>query len=60
MKKQVNQVSPREAALKLGTRIDYVYALVWARKLPAEKIDGRWRIPISAVEARLSVRKDDQ
>ena len=51
------QLSPREAALRLGIRLDATYALIWANKLEAQKHDGRWLIPASAVEARLEARK---
>jgi len=46
-------VSPREAAQMLGTRLDEVYSLIWAGKLPAEKRDGRWLVSRAAVDARV-------
>lgn len=48
--------SAREAAQRLGVRLDVVYALLWAGKLAARKIDGKWVIPIEAVEDRLKSR----
>ena len=46
-------VSPREAAQMMGMRLDAVYSLIWANRLPADKHDGRWFVLRSAVEARL-------
>ena len=46
----------REAAKQLGVSIKFVYDLVWAGKLEAEKVGKTWRIPASAIEARLKVR----
>lgn len=37
-------ISVREAAHSLGVTLDYVYKLIWAGKLKAEKIDGKWRV----------------
>jgi hypothetical protein len=45
--------SPRQAAQKLGVRMDVVYALIWCGKLAAKKVDGKWLISLSAVERRL-------
>ena len=47
-------LSPREAAVALGYDLDYVYKLIWAGRLAAQKVDGAWRIAASAVEARLA------
>jgi len=49
-------VGVREAAKQLGVSIKFVYDLVWAGKLPAQKTGKTWRIPTSAVEARLKQR----
>jgi excisionase family DNA binding protein len=50
---QINPVvSPREAAEMLGIRMDTVYGLIWARRLQAEKRDGRWLVDRAAVVAR--------
>jgi excisionase family DNA binding protein len=43
----------RETARKLNVTTKYIYDLVYCGKLPAEKIARQWRIPVSAVEARL-------
>lgn len=46
-----------EACRRLGVTLDYLYRLVWAKRLPGKKLDGVWQIPASAVEARLRERK---
>jgi hypothetical protein len=46
-------VSPREAAQMMDMRLDAVYSLLWAKRLQAEKRDGRWQVSRSAVEARM-------
>jgi excisionase family DNA binding protein len=38
-------------ARKLGCTLRYVYDLVYAGRLKAEKVTGRWRIPLSEIEA---------
>jgi len=48
--------SIREAARQLGVSIRFVYDLVWSGKLPAQKVDKVWRIPASAIDARLKQR----
>lgn len=53
---KVKELSPREVAQRLCVRLDSVYSLIWAGKLKAHKLDGRWRIPVEAVEARLRQR----
>jgi len=45
-----------EASRKLGLTLDSLYRLIYAGRLPARKIDKRWRIPADAVEARLKRR----
>ncbi len=49
-------LKPRESALRLGIRLDATYALIWAGKLEARKVDGCWLIPEEAVEARRKMR----
>jgi hypothetical protein len=51
--KRSGYISPRLAAQRLGIRLDAVYVAIWARRLPAHKADGRWLIPVGAVEERL-------
>jgi excisionase family DNA binding protein len=53
---KVRDLSPREIAQRLCVRLDSVYSLIWAGKLKAHKLDGRWRISVEAVEARLRQR----
>lgn len=49
-------LSVPEAARKLGCTLGYVYDLLYAGRLKAEKAAGRWQIPIAEVEARLRKR----
>jgi hypothetical protein len=53
-----NDVSPREAARRLGIRLDAVYALLWAGRLPAQKKDGRWWVDAAAIERRLKAQTE--
>jgi len=45
-----------EAARKLNVTLKYIYDLVYSGRLPAEKVDRKWRISARAVEARLKLR----
>jgi excisionase family DNA binding protein len=45
-----------EAARKLNVTLKYVYDLVYSGRLPAEKAGRTWRIPASAIDARLKAR----
>ena len=38
------EITPRQAAAKLGIRLDGVYGRLWAGRLRARKVDGRWLI----------------
>ena len=49
-------ISIREAAIRLGFSMKYIYDLCYLGKLPAEKIGRQWRIQADAVEARLKRR----
>ena len=42
----------RDAAQALDMRLDSLYSLIWAGKIPAEKKDGRWRIDAAVIEKR--------
>lgn len=42
-----------QAARRLGCTLGYVYDLLYAGRLKAKKVAGRWRIPVAEVEARL-------
>jgi len=51
-------MSPREAAVRLGCSLDFVYRQLWTGRIPgAKKVSGHWTIPTKAVEARLEARK---
>jgi excisionase family DNA binding protein len=49
-------IGVREAARLLKFTIKYVYDLLYTGKLPGSKQARQWRIPLSAVEARLRQR----
>jgi excisionase family DNA binding protein len=53
------ELTTREAAQKLRIGLDSVYALLWAGKLAARRVEGRWRIPASAITERLK-RKEQR
>jgi excisionase family DNA binding protein len=53
---EANEISAVEAARRLGVGLDYLYSLLWTRKLEGRKAGNQWRIPASAVEARLKQR----
>jgi excisionase family DNA binding protein len=50
------EISARKAAQQLGIRLDAVYALIWAGRLPARKVNGLWQIPSSAVDERIKTQ----
>lgn len=50
-------LSPREAALRLGIGLDFVYRELWSGKLPGRKEEGRWVIPATTIEERLVRRR---
>jgi excisionase family DNA binding protein len=49
---KIQGITPREAARRLGIRLDATYALLWAGKLVAHQKEGRWRVSAAAVEER--------
>jgi excisionase family DNA binding protein len=49
------EISVAEAARRMGVALTYVYSLVWAGKLKAHKVDGKWQVSAAAVKARLQV-----
>jgi len=51
------ELTPAEAARKLGITLDAVYRLVYAGKLPARKLCNRWLLPLEAVSARLRAKE---
>lgn len=50
---KVKDLSVRQAALKLGVRIDYLTLLLRSGKIPARKQNGQWLVSGKAVEERL-------
>ena len=43
-------VTAREGAIQLRTTLPYLYALLYAERIPgAYKEDGEWRVPVAAV-----------
>lgn len=55
-----NEIKATDACRRLGITLDALYRLIYAAKLPARKVDGRWMIPAEAVEARLKARQARQ
>ena len=51
-----DEISPREAARRLGVRLDSIYSMLWTDRLAARKHEGRWLVSSQAVEARLKER----
>lgn len=49
-------MSIREAALALDVSLQQVYKLVWEGRLLSLKVDGKWRVPQTAVQARLALK----
>ena len=51
-------LSPREAAIKRGCTIDYVYRELWSGRFPgAQKLGKRWLIPATDFE-RAEAKKE--
>ena len=51
MEEQVT-LTPAEFARSAGLSLGYVYALLWAGRLAAQKNDGTWAISASELERR--------
>lgn len=49
---------PITAARRLGVGLDYLYKQLWTGKLTGKKVNGRWRIPLAAIEERLRERDE--
>ena len=47
------EISAIEAARRLGVGLDYLYGLIWTRKLVGRKVQNRWRVSLISVERRL-------
>jgi excisionase family DNA binding protein len=54
--KNTPDLTPREAATRLGIGLQFIYQLLWSGKLPGKKTGKTWRIPTDAVDARLKGR----
>jgi excisionase family DNA binding protein len=54
--KERKELSAVEAARRLGVGLDYVYGLLWTRKLEGHKVGNQWRVSVEAVEARRKQR----
>ena len=52
-----SELTPREVAVRLKVNLAYVYHLVWSEKLPAKRANGRWFIPVDAVDVRLKAKE---
>jgi len=50
---ETNEISARDAAKRLGVGLSHLYQLLWTGKIVAQKRDGKWLIPVDAVDARL-------
>ena len=50
-------VTPRQAAKELGIRLDATYSLIWAGKLTARKLNGRWFVSPDSVQQRQKKRE---
>jgi excisionase family DNA binding protein len=46
---QKTDLSAVEAAQRLGVGLDYLYGLLWTRKLEGRKVGKQWRIRVEAV-----------
>ena len=57
MQQRTRTIGVHETARKLNVTVTYIYSLLYAGKLPAKKVARQWRIPLSAVEARLTELK---
>lgn len=56
---QARDLTVQQTALRLGVTLKYVRDLLYEQKLPGARKTGRvWRIPASAVEARLKVPQE--
>lgn len=51
-------VGATEAARRLGVSLQQVHRLLWAGTLAADKVNGRWQVPISEIEKR--ARRQEQ
>jgi len=52
-----SELTAIEACQQLGVGLDYLYRLLYAKRLPARKVQGTWRVSAAAVIERAR-RKD--
>lgn len=50
------EITPAQAARKLGVALPYVYSLIWSGKLAARKVSNQWQVSEDAVNLRLKAR----
>jgi len=53
----MKEMTATEACRRLGVSLDYLYRLLYAQRLPARKVDEKWRISADAVEERARQRE---
>ena len=51
-------ITVREAALKLGVGVDWVYQLIWSGKIEAAQVGRTWKVDKASVEARLKQTRE--
>jgi excisionase family DNA binding protein len=56
MRQSKKTIGVRETARRLNVTTKYIYDLLYSGRLSATKTGRQWRIPLSAVEARLKQR----
>ena len=47
------EITPIEAARRLGMGLNYIYNLLWTGKLAGRKVDDQWVVSLAGVEARV-------
>lgn len=55
----MEEIGVAEASRRLGITMDHLYSLLWAAKLRARKVDGKWRIPVEEIEERKARRRSE-
>jgi len=55
---RAKEMTATQSCRRLGITLDALYRLLYAGKLPGRKIEGVWRIPAAAIDARLKKRED--
>ena len=56
MPKNKSYFSVPEAARELRVSLKWIYDLVRSGKVQAERVAGRWRIPVTEIQARVKQR----